>query len=161
MFGKHTPICQLLSPIVNVIFLHITLQYYQERERERVSHLFLCQSVQIDFLQTFIFCWVHFPRLLIKRRGWREAGRENVFQIILLALRLNWNKHSRWLSHFNICRARPVGGSCSSRPASSSTSWRPTTLDWSTATTREPRYGNLALLTSIGLSSQNLSVKFY
>ena len=134
-----------------MLFLHLALQYYQERER-----------AQIDFLQTFIFCWVPFPPLLIKSRGgWREAGRENVFQIILLALRLNWNKHSHWLSHFNICRARPVGGSCSSRPASSSTSWRPTTLDWSTATTREPRYGNLALLTSTGLSSQNLSVKFY
>ena len=87
MFGKHTAICQLVSPIV-MIFLHITLQYYQQRDL--LSSLSVSVSLPI-FPPYFAGLPSHVFLLRLKNRVWREegGGREDIFEIILLALRLN------------------------------------------------------------------------
>ena len=70
MFGKHTAICQLVSPIV-MIFLHITLQYYQQRDL--LSSLSVSVSLPI-FSPYFAGLPSHVFLLRLKNRVWREEG---------------------------------------------------------------------------------------
>ena len=70
MFGKHTAICQLVSPIV-MIFLHITLQYYQQRDL--LSSLSVSVSLPI-FPPYFAGLPSHVFLLRLKNRVWREEG---------------------------------------------------------------------------------------